>query len=270
MKFINPNFAAHNGIVFIMNSLKEEFEIRSYETDFKQDLRPFAFMNYAQYMAEKHATILKFGYENLLENQTVWVLSRVNVNFLEYPRWNDKVSFETWHKGTDRLFGIRDFRMTDSENKPIILATSSWLIIDIKTRRVQRVDKILQNNGENHELGDAVKEPAAKIESPKNPELCMVKRVCYSDVDVNEHTNNAKYIEWATDAIFTEYSDCLRIKQMTVNFNSECRLNDEISLYKEIFYNEAASGSGQNANINKIVIEGKRGETGIFIAEFQF
>ena len=261
--YINYNFAAHSRITFKMNSLIEKFEIRSYETDFKQELRPFAFMNYAQYMAEKHATVLKFGYENLLENQTVWVLSRVNVHFLEYPRWNDIVTLKTWHKGTDRLFGIRDFRMTASDGREIVVATSSWLIIDIKTRRVQRVDRILPENEENTQLGDAVKVPAGKIDPPQNPELCFVKRVSYSDVDVNEHTNNAKYIEWATDCLFTDYDNVIKIKEMTVNFNSECRMGEEISLYKEVFYESASK-------IVRIVVEGKRADACIFLAEFKF
>lgn len=241
-----------------MNSLKENFEIKSYETDYKHELRPFAFMNYAQYMAEKHASILKFGYDNLLETQNVWVLSRVNVHFLEYPKWNNIVSMETWHKGTDRLFGIRDFRMTNQLGKEIILATSSWLIIDINTRRVQRVDKILPKTNENKTIADAVSEPARKIESPLNPVLCSIKKVAYSDVDVNEHTNNAKYIEWATDCIFTTLDVGVKIKEMTINFNSECHLGQEIELYKREDYSTGT-----------IVIEGKRGETVIFLAEFK-
>ena len=149
-------------------------------------------MNYAQYMAEEHAGKLSFGYDNLIENQNVWVLSRIHVVFKEYPIWRDNISLKTWHKGTERLFGVRDFRLKGESGEDMILATSSWLIIDINTRKIQRVDKILSNEDEGVLRESALEESAGKIEIPSDCKILYSRVVAYSDIDVNRHTNNAR------------------------------------------------------------------------------
>ncbi len=243
-------------MILTMNSLTKSFEVRSYETDFSKKLKPASFMNYAQYMAEEHAGRLSFGYDNLIENQNVWVLSRIHVVFKEYPIWRDNISLKTWHKGTERLFGVRDFRLKGESGEDMILATSSWLIIDINTRKIQRVDKILSNEDEGVLRESALEESAGKIEIPSDCKILYSRVVAYSDIDVNRHTNNARYVEWATDALFSISGDSCEIREMTVNFNSECRLGEKIDICA-------------HKNEKNVVIEGRREGTNIFTVLFK-
>lgn len=237
-----------------MNSLTKCFEVRSYETDFLKKLKPASFMNYAQYMAEEHARTLRFGYDDMIAGNNVWVLSRIHVKFLEYPLWKEKIEFKTWHKGTDKLFGIRDFKVTNESGDDIILATSSWLVIDIDTRRVQRVDKILgEQDGADRE--DAIVETASKIRATADSTLLYKRRVAYSDIDLNMHTNNARYVEWASDALFYEKSEPVEVSEMTVNFSLESHAGDNIEIYRF----EAG---------NEVIIEGKRDGALIFSVLF--
>jgi acyl-ACP thioesterase len=238
-----------------MNSLTKRFEVRSYETDFAKKLKPASFMNYAQYAAEEHAGVLSFGYDDLIAGNNVWVLSRIHVKFLRYPQWNEKVQLTTWHKGTDRLFGIRDFRLVNDSEETMVLATSSWLIIDINTRRVQRVDKILNDESEGLNREDALETPAEKIVIEGEGTILYSRRVMYSDIDVNMHTNNARYVEWATDALWYENENPGEISEMVVNFSSESRAGEHIDILRYV--------SG-----NKIIIEGKRADTQIFAVLF--
>ena len=53
------------------------------DADFR--LKPTSFMDMAQEMAYLAATEKGFGYDALIENGTVWVLSRMNIKFLKYP-----------------------------------------------------------------------------------------------------------------------------------------------------------------------------------------
>jgi len=234
-----------------MLSYKECLKVKSYETDINANLKLFSFMNFAQEIAGLHADSLGFGYDNLIKDGIAWVLSRFHVKFTRLPIWKEEISIETWHKGSDRLFGYRDFEVLDKDGKEIIIATSSWLLINTETRKLHRINNIMEENTSDNGIRHAIKEPADRLVSPAEMEFARTRIVSFSDVDINSHTNNAKYIEWALDCIDFELLKRLTIKEFVINFNSESKVNEEISIFIK-------------TEENSIFIEGKRDETSIF------
>jgi Acyl-ACP thioesterase len=214
------------------SSYKEHFRITCYDADHNGDFKPFAFMNHAQELANIHASNLGFGYETMIEKRVAWILSRVHVKFLRYPKWKETINIETWHKGDDRLFGLRDFHAYTDSGETLILATSSWVIIDLESRRIQRIRNILGEEYKGAER-DAIKESAQKLSSPEAMEFAEEKRVLLSDIDINRHANNAKYVEWAIDHIDPDLLNKKPIKEFTINFNHESTLHQKISLYRK-------------------------------------
>ena len=232
------------------SSYKEHFRITCYDADHNGNLKLFAFMNHAQELANIHASNLGFGYETMIEKSVAWILSRVHVKFLRYPQWKEEINIETWHKGDDRLFGLRDFHAYTDADETLILATSSWVIIDTESRRVQRVRNILGEEYKGAER-DAIKESAQKLSSPEGMEFAGERRVALSDIDINQHTNNAKYVEWAIDFIDPDLLNIKSVKEFTINFNHESKIDQTISIYRK--YEK-----------DSIFIEGKHEEISVF------
>lgn len=216
-------------------------------------------MDYAQEIAQVHAENLGFGFDDLQRTRTVWVLSRMHVKFLETPLWRDKTSFVTWHKGAEGLFYLRDFKMTDAQGRDAVLATSSWLIINVDTRRIVRDSETdgLKSAVNEH----AIAESARKVRIPSEliPEKVAEHEVSYSDVDMNGHTNNAKYLNWTMDALPYDVVKVLPVKEMTINFNHETRPGEKVSIMR-------ASVPGEN----RYFVEGKVDGTSAFIVEILF
>ena len=189
-------------------------------------------MDLAQEAAGLHAVELGFGYEDLIKNNTAWILSRVNIKFVDTPLWRDDVTLTTWHKGANRLFFLRDFIMTDKEGKERVKATTSWLVLNLETRRLVR-DPMLMEEGtvctEN-----VIETPADKVQMPKDvpAELVLEHAVAYSDVDMNNHTNNAMYMQWAMDAVDYETASTKAVKEITINFNRETKAGDVVAIYR--------------------------------------
>ena len=77
----------------------QKYTIACYEADANQLLKPTAMLDWMQEVAGRDATRLGFGYNDLIQNQTAWVLSRTHVRFHQYPKWRDIVHLKTWHKG---------------------------------------------------------------------------------------------------------------------------------------------------------------------------
>lgn len=239
----------------------QQIVIPCYQTDAAKLLKPASFMDMAQEAANRHADILGFGYDDLSRTRTLWVLSRMHVRFVRHPEWREEVNFETWHKGPSRLFYLRDFRMTSKEGETLVEATTSWLVIDIDTRRIVRSLEMGSLNSACPE--HAIAEPCDKVQMPSDvePESAGEHVVAYSDVDLNGHTNNAMYLVWAMDAVDYEVASSRQMKEMKINFNHETRPGDTVSLYRT--RQDVAGGI-------RYCVEGKSGDRQAFCVEMLF
>jgi acyl-ACP thioesterase len=243
-----------------MQKYIQEYTIPCYDTDASGRLKPASFMNLAQEAAGQHAVYLGFGYDDLIATNTAWILSRVHIRFVDTPMWKDDVVLSTWHKGLNRLFFVRDFRLTDKEGRTRVEATTSWLVMNLETRRLVR-DPQLREGSEC--LEDVIATPAGKVQMPKDvePQLMFEHLVAYSDIDVNGHANNAMYMQWAMDAVDYDIASTRPVKEVTINFNHETKAGDVVALYKSIIKTEDG---------RRVYVEGKVGDTSAFCVEIIF
>lgn len=212
------------------NKFSQELCIPCYQTNRHGLLKASAFMDMAQEIAYWAAEALGFGYNTLHIHHTAWVLSRMHIRFLKPIRWRDNVIMSTWHKGLGGLFYLRDYTLTDSAGETAIAATSSWVVIDERTRRFVRpedLQQIMQVEQPNH----AIAEPAPKIILPKEMELVGEHIVTDNEIDINSHTNNAYYVVWATNCLPTEET-AKPLKDLYINFNKETLEGESVQLYR--------------------------------------
>ena len=244
-----------------MNKFTQTFIIPCYLADASWRLKPASFMDLAQEAANRHANILGFGYDDLIASRTAWVLSRMHIEFVDTPKWRDEVTLQTWHKGLNRLFFLRDFIMTDSEGNTKVKATTSWLVMNLDTRRLVRDPNLLDEGGTCHE--NVIETPADKVQMPKGVEAVHMldHTVAYSDVDMNGHTNNAMYMQWAMDAVDYDLASARPVKEFTINFNHETKHGDVVSIYKTRLEEEDGV---------RVFIEGKSADQSAFCVEIVF
>lgn len=244
-----------------MIKLVQNFTIPCYETDASWRLKPASFMDLAQEAAGQHAVYLGFGYDDLIKTNTAWILSRVNIHFIDTPKWREEVTLTTWHKGLGRLFFLRDFIMTDKDGRERVKATTSWLVLNLETRRLVRDPKLME---EGTVCGEHVLEtPADKVQMPKDvePELAMEHVVAYSDVDMLGHTNNAMYMQWSMDAVEYDLVSERSVKELTINFNHETKAGDKVAIYR---------ASVEKEDGLHVYIEGKVESVSAFCVELIF
>lgn len=210
----------------------EKYTISCYEADANQALKPTAMLDWMQEIAGRDATRLGFGYDNLMASNTAWVLSRTHVRFHQYPKWRDNVNLLTWHKGAFKVLYLRDFELKSETGEPLVSATTSWLIIDMNTRRMVRNTE-LSAGPETCLFEHAIEEPADKIIIPTDLEatLAATHKVVWSDIDTMAHVNNVKYVAWALDAIDESILREKPLKEIIVNYDAEVLLGEEVTLY---------------------------------------
>lgn len=205
---------------------RHTLKIHSYEVDFNQRLTVTALFNYLQEIAWEHAHLLEYGWEHLLKKGWFWVLSRVEVEIDRLPKWTEEVTLITWPRGVDGVFALRDFELYDSQGNKIIAATSNWLVLSIKTHRPVRSDWFSDFNYANRSaLGHNASKLVQQVGSPEFTERFDVR---IGDIDMNQHVNNVRYIDWAYNTFSIEHFKSYFPKRVVVNFNAEGKANDSI------------------------------------------
>ena len=208
---------------------EKEYRIHVYEIGPDGRLSIFSFFNFLQDIAAEHAVKLRFGRDDLMRENRFWVLSRVMANISLWPEWEETIIVRTWPKGTDKLFALRDFEVFYPDGKHIASATSSWLVVDRTTKRVQRPDDLLTRFNSGLPVKNALGRNAGKIEPSSQDGITSdVFRVKVSDLDVNLHTNNVRYIEWVTDTYDLEFRTNQVPVSVEVNYLAESKWNEEV------------------------------------------
>ena len=165
----------------------EQVNIRSHETDFKELWKPASFFQAMQEAATHHASHFGFDYETMQARETIWILSRVKVKFFEFPRLGDQVTIRTWPKGLQqKVFFMRDFRLENPEGRTYAVATSAWVLINPKARRMLLPQALQGKVPDNNGLS-ALDETLEKIEVPDDLTEKMNVVAGYSSVDLMGH-----------------------------------------------------------------------------------
>ncbi len=195
------------------------FSVRSYESDFSGRLRPASLLDYFQEAAGEHAEQLGAGVVELIRQNLTWVISRYHVQLFRYPLWKNNLNLTTWPCGQQGLFALREFELMDETGGLLAAATSSWMLIDLKTKRpVPPAER----------LGPYPKDPRRAVTSSFEPlpilERTDIERsfpVRLSDLDWNRHVNHVIFVSWALETAPPGFLDKVRPVEIEVDFRGE-------------------------------------------------
>jgi acyl-ACP thioesterase len=207
---------------------REAYTIRSYEADAQGKATMPLLCRFMQESASNHAEHLGFGISWLAENNFAWFLTRQLVRMDIYPGLGETIQLLTWPKGRDRLLWYRDFKILDSGDSVIGRAVTAWLVIDLDRRRPRRADTLRSLHPSN-DVESALPRRPGKVASLSKATHSHSLCVGYRDLDVNEHVNSARYIEWGLDAFDVEFHKSHRLAELEVNYLAEALCGDVVS-----------------------------------------
>ena len=217
------------------NIHEQDFTLSSCFIDCKSKLSPQHLLLLMQEVAWGHVEKHRIGWSYLQQFNQFWALIRLHAKIVRMPDWKETVTLKTWGKLSEGLSHFRDHEMTDKDGNIIIAATSTWVILDFTTGRPQKVTHLPSYLYVN-EHKNAIVENAPKIKNLSFPEDTReYKSVLYSDIDVNQHVNNSRYLQFAIDALPFDYVQKHTLKEFYLNFTRQAKIGDSYSVqYEEI------------------------------------
>lgn len=197
----------------------QRYSVRTYESDHNGLLRMPSLLNYFQEAAAEHAEKLGAGVIALFKRNLAWVISRYHIRIFRYPRWKECLELMTWPVVHQGLFALREFEIRNEKGEISAAATSSWMLIDLKTKRpvppAERLGPYLQDPRR------AVDSSFETLPTVGQVDLERLFRVRMSDLDWNRHVNHVAYIAWALETASPDFLEKYRPAEIEVDFRGQ-------------------------------------------------
>ena len=208
--------------VFVMTEeliYKGRYRIHTYEIDFRGQARLSSLLNYLQDVAGAQALQFGFSVETLFRLGLTWVLSRYHLKIERYPLFGEKIEIHTWPSGRSEFHALRDWEAYDDSGEKILAATSSWMIIDLKSKQPVSVDFLYKEKiilprralEDNFEPLPLLPSAEREVEFP----------VEMNHLDLNRHVNNVVYVQWALEAMPPEILWKEQAVEIEVSYKAE-------------------------------------------------
>jgi medium-chain acyl-[acyl-carrier-protein] hydrolase len=208
---------------------------KDWEINFTQCL-PNGYLKYTdlcnilQLTAAAHSEMGGISFSDMQEFNQAWVLSRMRVEITELPKWKDIVTVKTWINTLENSRSIRALELYVN-GKKMVGCETFWAVFNTKNRRPEALALPFEHF-ELYPENIATQKSFSKIDLSNEKEFVFEKTVVLSDLDIVNHVNNVKYLEWCMDFVDLELILNQKIESFEMNFLKELSLKDKISIHE--------------------------------------
>lgn len=203
--------------------------IQTKDVNLDDYIRPSSVLDYFQDIAGLHANEIGVGYQDALKKKVLWIILYEKFEVVKrVPKYGEDIVVYTWPKKGDKVFFYREYEIKDINDELLVKGVSTWCLINSETRKIERANK-LELEGKYYDKENYPnKMPHHLNLKPTNVILEYQYKVLLTDLDHNEHLNNARYL----DIIYNSgvYKGRGHFKDVEIAFIHEAKLNDIITL----------------------------------------
>ena len=207
------------------------FEIPPQFVDFQRRIKLSSLTDLILTASGYNADENGFGLRHLKKLNATWVLSRLALEMDYFPKQYEKITVETWVQEVHTANTIRNYRIYNEKGEVIGNSTSVWVMINVETRRPMdlRLLEGISVFATNESCGIDRPHKLNAVES----ETIDSFSVKYSDIDINQHVNTVRYMDWMVNTFTLDEHKAHTIRRVDVNFMNEVVYGDVISVHKE-------------------------------------
>jgi len=186
-------------------------------------VRPGALLYFAQEAAGAHCALMG---ANSLGN-LFWAVIRHKVEINRLPQPGETVTVETWPMPTTRTAYPRACAGYDKDHNLLFSVHSLWVLMDKNTRAMVLPGK--SGVGVPGIVKGCEPEAPSSI-LPRELPSAGVRQVTREDLDVNQHMNNTRYLDWAWETLPGEWREKTP-REFTACYLNEARFGQEMALF---------------------------------------
>ena len=210
---------------------RQQFHIDPVAVDRFGRLKPSMLLLFAQEVAGHHSDLLSFTYDSLADRGLFWAIIRNRVSITRLPREHENITIETWPMPTTRTAYPRSTIAYDEQGNELFRCISLWVLMDRENRTMVLPGKSgveLEGTIRGLELA------APKSLGPRLLSQSSRRSVRFSDLDINGHMNNTKYLDWVMDLLPSRFHGRHEIKDFTLCYMNEALESQQLELTWEL------------------------------------
>jgi len=231
-----------------------EHKVQFSQSDSNKNLSLYEILKVTSDMAVEDYAQRGMDRDTLTKNGYACLVSRVAFRFHRIPHENENYIFTTYEEKAEALQLVRAYEFTTPDGKPLITGLSSWLLVDPVQHRIIPTKKFdLRVPVETSKEHDCMK--YGKIQIPKDLEKWDERIIKFSEIDGNNHVNNARYGAFVADSLPENFRN-LTFKDFRLNYAKEAKIGQKLEIFGKI-----------NESEKKLTIVGKTEEGTSFEAE---
>jgi acyl-ACP thioesterase len=186
--------------------------------------------NILQLTAAVHAEMGVISFTDMQVHHQAWVLSRMRVEIKQMPKWRDTITVKTWINSLENSRSIRCLELFIGDDKMVGCETF-WAVFNTQSRRPEPL-ALEHHHFEKYPDNKATLIPFSKIDTTIDSNFIANKTVLLSDLDIVNHANSVKYLEWCLDYVEPKLLLNNNLESFEMNYLKEVSLNESITIKK--------------------------------------
>jgi medium-chain acyl-[acyl-carrier-protein] hydrolase len=227
---INTNYRKMPIASNFTSVLVKEFEINFTQCASNGFLKYTELCNILQLTAASHSELGGISFSDMQEFNQAWVLSKMRLEIATLPKWSDKITVTTWINSLENSRSVRALEVR-LNGKKIAGSETFWAVFNTKTRKPEAL-ALPYSHFELFPERKAINTGFCKINLNDAIHEIAEKTVVLSDLDIVNHVNNVKYLEWCLDSLDAQKILKQKLKSLDMNFLKELSLQDPIQIYQ--------------------------------------
>lgn len=203
--------------------------------------------NIFQLTAGVHADLGGISFSDMQVHHQAWVLSRMRVEVKRLPKWREVVKVKTWINSLENSRSIRCLELYIGEEK-IVGCETFWVVFNTETRRPENL-ALPYEHFEKYPDDKATEVQFCKIETNIDKTSITERTIFLSDLDIVNHANSVKYVEWCLDYVDPELLLNEKLKSIEMNYLKEVSIGETVSIEKSTSKNPTTFTVNANEKI---------------------
>ena len=191
--------------------------------------------NILQLTAGVHAELGGISFSDMQVHQQAWVLSRMRVEIKRLPKWRDVITVKTWINALENSRSIRCLELYIGDEK-IVGCETFWAVFNTRIRRPENL-ALAHQHFEKYPNDKATEIQFSKIDTNIDKTFVTKKSILLSDLDIVNHANSVKYLEWCLDYVELKSLLNQKLESFEMNYLKEVSLGETISIEKKTTVN---------------------------------
>ncbi|GEM_PF-3988475 len=202
----------------MVSTYEASYRVSEYDCNSLGELTPFKVIQWMMMTSEKHQAHL--GAESIINSHhLVWFVIEQTLEVNRWPKVNDTVVVKTIPHSFNQFFAYRNFEMYDEEGELIVTNKATFGVVNPDSRQIVRITPDMMKSYESEFL----RKPPKRTRYPAviEPYVHYDYQVRYSDIDRNQHVNNAVYFRLVDNVMKYDQHQEYQLKSLKLRYDKE-------------------------------------------------